>query len=137
LQPSSVSRSLPLARLQLVVEAGAVDLSGEAGAVLSGVVDAVLLGAVDAVLLGVGSEVPASAAARSEVAEAGVGDTLVSDWDWVSVLSALAITTVAIRTTGTAVVGSALSSTAHMGQSSAASGSATDLLHAAALSSAR
>jgi hypothetical protein len=90
LQPSSVSRSLPLERLQLVVEVGAVDLSGEAGGVLLGVVDAVLLAAVDVVLLGVGSEVAASEAARSEVArsevaEAGVGDTLPSDWGWVSV----------------------------------------------------
>jgi len=53
-------------------------------------VDAVLLAAVDVVLLGVGSEVAASEAARSEVArsevaEAGVGDTLPSDWGWVSV----------------------------------------------------
>jgi hypothetical protein len=111
--------------LQLVVEVGAVDLSGEAGGGL--------LAAVAAVLLVADSEALASEAARSEVAEAGVGDTLPSDWGWVSVWQVLAITTVAIRTTATAVVGSALSKTAHMGQSFAVFGSATDLLRAAAL----
>jgi len=105
---------------------------GEAGEGLLAAVAAVSLGAVAAVLLVADSEALASEAARFEVAEAGVGDTLLSGWGWVSVWSALAITTVATRTTATAAVGSALSRTAHMGQSFAVSGSATDLLRAVA-----
>ena len=100
------SRSLPLARLPLVVAAAAV-LAAAAAAVLSAVVGAALSAVVAAALSAAASVAPASVAARGEVAEALAealaGDTPPWAWGWVSVWPAPATTTVAIPATVTAM----------------------------------